>query len=351
MGSFNQMCMVSNVPVKPDAAVKVFFLVSNGDYRNQKTIMTGAMPNPWSAFKVFGGMCVDAVYRGYNRFDVVKNEKSDFLLDLLKKLTGEPDMDFTKVFELIDEGKLACPSLTRENVFMNIACVHDFAYEELIYHGESQKAGLKEKLMEQISRINEVINRANNDNHLPSEDKAERAKDLMLRHMNFFDEYTPMCLDNDLGKCAFYLFSQHRPELTEQEVFDRIADDLVLMDGLYELGVTLSPKSLNHEIANESLREKVLKKGMEYFLNDYYDEESVEVRKRVKVIQEVTKQNLTDYLEECGDYMPGAQEDFERFIEKHEGQSHVYIEAKNVASLLFLKESLRDKEQDVLILL
>lgn len=350
MGSFNQMCMVSNIPVKPETSVKLFFLVSNGDYRNQKTIMTGVMPNPWSAFKVFGGIGIDAIYRGYNRFDVIENEKSYYLLDLLKKLTCDPDMDFSKVFELIEKGELLCRTLSRENVFMNFACVHRFAYDELINHGEKQKISFKKILTDQISKINEVINK-NFNNSVAYETKEERVKDLMLRHMNFFEEYTPTCLDNDLGKCSFYLFSQYKPEFTDNEVFSYIIDDILFMDGLYELGVTLSPKVCNHELASEKLRENVMSKGLSYFMNDYFDEDYVEVKKKVSVIQEIKVENIKEYFEVCGDFLSEHQKGFECFLKENASKNKVYIEASKIKDIAFLSAILQDNKHDVILCL
>lgn len=349
MGSFNQMCMVSNIPIKQNTSIKLFFLVSEGDSNNEETIMTGFMPSPWSAFKFFGGMSVDAIYRGYNSFEVLKNEKSDYMLSLFKKLTGKNDLDFSKIFKEIEYGSFDLQSSSRENVFMNIACVHNFAYDEMV-KSEERKIHLKEMLDRELESIDNLINKDPN-NRFESEEEANNFREDMLNWIDVFDNYTPNCIDEDFNKSSFVLYRQYRPDLNKNEVFNKIINDILFMDNLHELGVTVSPRSMNHELASEQLREKIMTKSLTYFMNDYYDEDYVKVKKTVRVIQEITLNNLNDYFNSIDEVSVEVKLSFDKFIQENKDKDRVYIEADNIGKYYFLSNIVQDKQHDILIVI
>lgn len=343
MGSFNQTCMLSNTPVRIGDKVKVLFLISDGCYHNTKTILTSSIVKPWNAFKILGGLSVDAEYKGYGVFDVVENIKSSHILKLLRIASNNEKLSFNDAFEKIKDGKFDCNNYHRENIFINYSVIHEDIYSKIIsYYNVDRKESLKTHLEESLERIKSILGKNKSESQSDSDERFEILFD-------FYNEYFPKGVNKDLELNSYTSIRKYNKELNKDDIFNIIIDDLLLMEILFETSILLSPRPMNHELAPRDLKEFLLKQSLEHFLNNDYDEETVKVIKKVKIIQEVSIKDLEEYFDECGEWLPEEEKDFKDFLSKNKESKKVYIEASEIENFVFLESALLDHDNDVVI--
>lgn len=128
MSNYNQICMISGLPIRKNEKVKMFFLVSSGNYKNNETIFVGKPVCPWDEFKVIAGLSIEGIYDEFYNLKIIENNRSKLVLNYLKNLSEVDNIEYDNVFDLIDKGKIKIKGV-KNNMFLSVGYISDDIYK------------------------------------------------------------------------------------------------------------------------------------------------------------------------------------------------------------------------------
>lgn len=342
MGYYKKICMLSNVPVKINDKVKVFFLASTGDYKSKETIMVGNLIYPWSAFKVVAGLSIDAIYKGYDKFDIIDNIKSKLVLKYLQSAMKIKDLTYENMFDLIFDGKTFI-DYHKENTFLSAGYIHADIYDKSIYY-------LKE-MDDEYDNIKDDFERY----------LLEKSKAVEIFKNDKDDNIVEELVMPEIGRLQQYIFGRKNPyqfikkhiiqNYTENDFFNDFSNDIYFMDVMRETGTLLIPNmDLNEDISNH-LKSKLLNDALEKSLTDNENEEYLKSSYFVNILQKVKISDIEKFYLEMEDNSSESYQFFKVFKEENKNKSELLIKKEDISLYSFLKDNIFNDKNDLLLII
>lgn len=342
MSLSNKMCMLSNTPIQEGSLVKLFFLVAEGKYGNPIFKMDTCYP--WDASTILGGISLNARYIRKQEYEVVDDIKSRYVLDILKENQGNSNLTFEDIFTSFNDGKAILVYPNKKNGYLKLASIHLDIYEKMVeFH--------KEKALKKIKpRFDHYINFRDNlkvDKNLfkNESDFKSHIEYRMELHAGFLKEYTTD-LFSKYGRHPFANLKLNY-DLSDNDAFDILVDDMIIMDVFFECSILLSERPLNDELSSRKLKRELFKKSHELLYNS---ETSFFFKTKYSVIieQEVILKDIKKTFEfESYNKELLAIEDFEK---KYRENPYVIIHPEDIKNIIFLSEYIEDKNIPVKII-
>lgn len=340
MGYYKKICMLSGLPVKRNDKVKVFFLVATGSYKSKETILVGNLVYPWSAFKIVAALSVDAIYKGYDKFEVVENIKSKIVLKYLQAIMKRTELTYENMFNLIFDGETFI-EYYKENTFLSAGYVHDDMYYKSIFYLKEMNDGydnIKDDFERYLSAKAKAVEMCKNDKD-----------DSMVEEL----------VEPEIGSLQQYIFGRKNPyqfikkninpSYTEHDFFNDFCQDIYFMDVMRETGTLLIPNmDLNEDISSH-IKSKLLIDALEKSLNNDENDEYLPVRSKVKVYQEISIENIKSFYNEIEGNNSKSFKCFEKFILENKGKSVLLIKKENIKEYSFLSENLYKHDKDIML--
>lgn len=114
MGSITPTCTLSRAPIEYDQKVRLFFLASNTNVHKPNLkldqIGNGTFWNPYSSYKLIGGISVVATYQDYYRFEFEDSLEVDYLVECVRELYDGYQLDLDALDDYDRERTAATPS-------------------------------------------------------------------------------------------------------------------------------------------------------------------------------------------------------------------------------------------------
>lgn len=339
----NQMCMLSNTPVRPETKVKLYFLVSDGPLN--KPLYQEKVYYPWDTCKILGSVSLEAIYKEYNQFSIIENEKSRYILSLLKEDQENEELNFDKIFEQLSDGFIKINKTTNKNAYISIGVIHKDIYEQMVSVSKNNYDKVFEKQYEEyIDFRDNDAQRIYRKTYTPEE--YEKEKDFINEmRVGFIKEYTFNILLPDTRNAFATLKKQN--SLSDKEAFSLISDDMHIVHILYECSMPIAPKSVNDVHSDSSLRKALFNLAQEKLYND----ESFELVKplfKVKVTQEVSISQLKEIFKK--DYFTDELKALEDFEKQHSGKDYITLTGENeINQYIFLEEFIEQTDVELII--
>jgi hypothetical protein len=334
MASYNKTCLISGTQIKKNEKVNVFFLASTGSYKNNKTIMVGDMVYPWNAFKVIAGVSVEAINKGYGRFEIIKNRRSELVLNYIKELSKIEEIGFDSLFKLMSEGKVKLDGVN-ENIYLSACFISGEVYNQMIEIGKSK---FDSYILNDFKRYNKEVQKINEDEKMSNIIKD----DIIVPEIGYLQQYM-------YGRKNPYAYIKNKIEqnYNENKFFEDFHQDLIIVEIMKETGVLFSPTMLLNEDIGNDLKSEILKISLMRSLKQDDNEEYLSVKHEINIIQKLTMNELEEFFSEIEDQDSEIYQSFLKF--KNETNQSIMIEKENIGSYLFLSYFLKDENKDTLI--
>lgn len=341
MGYYKKICMLSGVPIKTNDEVKVFFLAATGSYKSKETILVGNLVYPWSAFKIVAGLSIDAIYKGYDKFEVIENIKSKIVLKYLKTIMKKPELTYENMFNLIFDGETFI-EYYKENTFLSAGYVHNDMYDKSISYLKEMNDGY-DNIKNDFERY--LLEKAKAVEICKNDKDSSMIEELVEPEIGHLQQYI-------FGRKNSYQFIKKNinPSYTEHDFFNDFSKDIYFMDVMRETGTLLIPNmDLNEDISSH-IKSKLLMDALEKSLNNDENDEYLPVRSKVKVYQEISIENIKNFYDEIEGNDSNSFKCFEKFILENKNKSILLIKKENIKDYSFLIENLYEQDKDVMII-
>lgn len=337
-----QMCMLSNTPIHNNTKVKLYFLIAEGVYK--QPLFKEKIFYPWDTSKILGGVSLNATYTEDNEFKIKDDEKSRYILSLLRKDQNDENLTFETIFEQLVTGHIKINKTTNENAYLNIGLVHEDIYKHMIKFAKKKALPMLKKQFAEHIKFRDVESKEICKS-TPSE-KYEEDKDYInVLRVGFIQEYIFSFLSVD-GKNPFAYFKKEYA-LTDNDAFDLLVEDMLLIHIMYECSMSLNPRSLNDVHSDRSLRKELFLFAHEKLYNDE-DSEMIKPKFSVKVTQEISYSALAKvFNKQCFKEELNALKEFRS---EHYELNEVRLSgAKEINSYIFLRDVITQTDVDLII--
>lgn len=337
-----QMCMLSNTPIHNNTKVKLYFLIAEGVYK--QPLFKEKIFYPWHTSKILGGVSLNATYTEYNEFKIQDDEKSRYILSLLRKDQNNESLTFEEIFEQLATSHIKINKTTNENAYLNIGLVHDDIYKHMVKFAKKKALPMLKKQFAEHIKFRDVEGKKIYKS--ATSEKYEEDKDYInLLRVGFIQEYIFSFLSVD-GKNPFAYFKKEYA-LTDNAAFNLLVEDMLLVHIMYECSMSLNPRSLNDVHSDKSLRKELFLCSHEKLYNDE-DAEIIKPKFSVKVTQEISASALAKvFNKECFKEESEALKDFRS---EHYELNEVRLRgAKEINSHSFLRDIITQTDVDLII--
>jgi len=337
-----QMCMLSNTPIHNNTKVKLYFLIAEGVYK--KPLFKEKIFYPWDTSKILGGVSLNATYTEYNQFKIQDDEKSRYILSLLRKDQNNENLTFEEIFDQLTTSNIKLNKTTNENAYLNIGLVHEDIYKHMIKVAKKKALPMLKKQFAEHMKFRDVESKEICKS-TPSEEYEKQKDYINVLSVGFIQEYIFSFLPVD-GKNPFAYFKKEYA-LTDDEAFSLLVEDMLLIHVMHECSMSLVPRSLNDVHSDTLLRKELFLCAHEKLYNDV-DAEIINPKFSVKVTQEISISALEKiFNKQC---FKEELESLKDFRSEHYELNEVRLSgAKEINSYLFLRDVITQTDVDLII--
>lgn len=334
MSNYNQICMISGLPIRRTEKVNIFFLASTGNYKNNETIMVGDLIYPWSAFKVIAGISVEAIYNKEGNFEVIKNRRSEIVLSYIKDLSKKESLSYEEIFKLISNGEIKIGDFNK-NIYISPCVVSNDIYCELIDISTENFGTYIEKDFKRYHKNLEKSYLEDNMNDFLRDE-------IILPEIGYLQQYI-------YGKKNPYSYMKSKIDIDYNNVkfLEDFKQDILIVESMKNTGILFSPTIKLNEDLDSNLKSKILEMSLRRSLKQNENEEYLQVNYNIEIFQTLTLNEIEIFFEELEDNTSERYLSLLRF--KNENKENKIIKKEEIKDYSFLYEFLIDKNKDILI--